>query len=311
MSDPLAPLLIVLAVAFVAGLLFVLAPWLRAEWAVRTAEVAEQVAVLAVLPLDAEPHDFAAGAAGAGAAAARGTPPAGGDPVNALPERVPNGLTVLDLFCNAGGAAMGYYLAGFEVVGVDVEWQPNYPFPMRVHDALGLSLAWMRDFDFVHASPPCQHSAAITKGTNRHRRHLHPDLYPETLMLLGAAGLPYVIENPAARADVTLCGEMFGLEVLRHRRIELGGWTTPRPAHPRHRGYVRGWRHGVYRDGPYLAAYGKGGGKASAPEMQAAMGIGWTDVHAELVEMLPPAYTRWIGERAAAHILAGRTAVAS
>jgi hypothetical protein len=90
---------------------------------------------------------------------------------------------------------------------------------------------------------------------------------------------------------------MFGLGVTRHRKIELGGWSTDKPTHLEHRGYVRGWRHGEYRDGPYVAAYGDGGGKATVPEMQEAMGIPWTDVRKELTEAIPPAYTEWIGTR--------------
>jgi DNA (cytosine-5)-methyltransferase 1 len=205
---------------------------------------------------------------------------------------------VLDLFCNAGGAATGYARAGFEVVGVDLVYQPNYPFQFIEADALSLMTvrSW-EGFDLVHASPPCQHSAAITKGTNAHRRHLHPNLYPQTKALLERSGLPYVIENPDSRPDVVLCGEMFGLGVIRHRRIELGNWSAAKPKHPKHRGYVRGMRHGVVREGPYVAVYGKGGGKATVPEAQKAMGIDWTDVHEELVEMLPPAYTQWIGEQ--------------
>jgi len=205
---------------------------------------------------------------------------------------------VLDLFCNAGGAAMGYARAGFEVIGVDITYQPNYPF--RFIEADALSLMTVRSWEGValaHASPPCQHSAAITKGTNRHRQHLHPNLHPRTKALLESAGIPYVIENPDSRPDVVLCGEMFGLGVLRHRNFELGNWSTAKPKHPKHRGYVRGMRHGVVREGPYVAVYGKGGGKATVPEAQKAMGIDWTDVHEELVEMLPPAYTEWIGRR--------------
>lgn len=211
-------------------------------------------------------------------------------------------MRLLDLFCNAGGAATGYARAGFEVIGVDINPQPNYPFEFIQFDALQLgSLLKISDFDLIHASPPCQHGAAITKGTNAYRRHLHPDLYPETKALLERIGKPYVIENPDSRPDVVLCGEMFGLGVLRHRKIELGGWGTAKPKHPKHRGYVRGMRHGVVREGPYVAVYGKGGGKATVPEAQEAMGITWTDVHEELVEMLPPAYTQWIGERFAEH----------
>ncbi len=203
---------------------------------------------------------------------------------------------VLDLFCNAGGAAVGYARAGFEVVGVDIVPQPNYPFDFIQADALDCTQFTFSGFDLVHASPPCQYGAAITLGTNKHRRHLHQDLYPPTrAMLRRYCNKPYVIENPDARPDVVLCGEMFGLSVIRHRNFELGGWSTAKPKHLKHRGRVRGWRHGEYFDGPYIAAYGKGGGKGNVSEMRAAMGIDWTDDHNELVEMLPPAYTEWIG----------------
>ncbi|WP_393081047.1 tyrosine-type recombinase/integrase [Streptomyces sp. LN704] len=88
-----------------------------------------------------------------------------------------------------------------------------------------------------------------------------------TRELLDRTGLPYVIEQPNGRAkirkDVSLCGVMFGLKVFRHRNFELGNWSTAKPVHVKHDGYVRGHRRGVYRDGPYVAAYGKGGGKAT------------------------------------------------
>jgi hypothetical protein len=116
-------------------------------------------------------------------------------------------------------------------------------------------------------------------------------------------GVPWVIENVTGapmRADLTLCGEMFGLGVIRHRHFEIGcigGWPVEQPEHRKHRGPVRGWRHGVWRDGPYIAAYGKGGGKGNVAEMQTAMDITWTDVHEELTEAIPPAYTEYIGRQ--------------
>ncbi|MET9957390.1 hypothetical protein ABZ135_38345 [Streptomyces sp. NPDC006339] len=90
---------------------------------------------------------------------------------------------------------------------------------------------------------------------------------------------------------------MFGLGVIRHRKFETSGWTPMQPPHIKHRGRVRGWRHGAYHDGPYIAAYGKGGGKGSVAEMQQALGIDWTDIHDELTEAIPPAYTRFLGEQ--------------
>ncbi|MBD0841071.1 DNA cytosine methyltransferase [Streptomyces sp. TRM68416] len=216
-----------------------------------------------------------------------------------------NAGRVLDLFSCSGGAGFGYHLAGFAVDGCDIADRPRYPFAYHRGDALDY-LAHLIDtgeierYTLVHASPPCQAGCALTVGTNASQGWggAHTDLVAPTRELLDASGLPYVIEQPNGRAeirkDLTLCGEMFGLGVLRHRNFELGRFGLMQPAHARHRGYVRGWRHGVYREGPYVAAYGDGGGKATVPEMQAAMGITWTDVPEELTEAIPPAYTKWI-----------------
>lgn len=207
---------------------------------------------------------------------------------------------VLDLFCCAGGAAMGYHLAGFDVVGVDIQPRPNYPFEFHQGDALEAMRDMGQTFHLVHASPPCQPHTALTKGTNRGRKYA--DFLDEMRQLCLWYGVDWVIENVAGaamRADLTLCGEMFGLGVIRHRKFEIG-WIgsepARQPAHVKHRGPVRGWRHGVWRDGPYIAAYGKGGGKGTVAEMQQAMGITWTGVHEELTEAIPPAYTRYIGQ---------------
>jgi len=212
---------------------------------------------------------------------------------------------VLDLFSCAGGAATGYHRAGFAVDGCDIADRPRYPFAYHRGDALEylahlITTGEIGRYTLVHASPPCQAGCALTVGTNQSQGWGgdHVQLIPELRALLDRSGLPYVIEQPTGKApvrrDLSLCGEMFGLGVLRHRTFELGGWSTPQPAHPRHRGYVRGYRHGVYRDGPYVAAYGEGGGKATVTEMQSAMGITWTDVREELTEAIPPAYTQWI-----------------
>lgn len=213
-------------------------------------------------------------------------------------------MRLLDLFCCAGGAAVGYHRAGWEVVGVDIVPQPNYPFEFHVGDALEFVAAHGHEFDAIHASPPCQAYSAPTRGTNRARNtesgREHPDLIGATRAALEASGRPFVIENvdgAPVRKDLRLCGEMFSLGVLQHRWFELGGWTVAQPEHPPHRGRVRGWRHGVYYDGPYVAAYGNGGGKATVEEMQAAKGITWTADHRELREAIPPAYTEWIGAR--------------
>ncbi|MET9899803.1 DNA methylase [Streptomyces sp. NPDC006446] len=212
----------------------------------------------------------------------------------------------LDLYSCAGGAGTGLDRAGFAVDGCDIAARPNYPFPYHRGGALEylahlINSGEIYRYAFVHASPPCQDKCTLTVGTNRSQGWggTHLDLVVPTRALLELTGLPYVIEQPNGRADIrkdlTLCGEMFGLGVIRHRNFELGGWTIEQPAHVPHRGRVRGYRHGQFHDGPYVAAYGNGGGKPSVPELQAAMGITWTDVREELTEAIPPAYTEFIG----------------
>lgn len=194
---------------------------------------------------------------------------------------------LLDLFCGAGGAAMGYSRAGFDVVGVDVRPQPNYPFAFVQADALECDLA---GFDAIHASPPCQ--AYIRSGSVA-KDGRHPRLIEPVRALLAASGLPYIIENvPGAplRPDVLLCGSMFGLEVRRHRVFESNVLTpplTPPCDHSR----------------PIAGVYGHPHGRAGAwrnmlpgdlPTWSRAMGIGWMSA-AELADAIPPAYTEFVG----------------
>jgi hypothetical protein len=216
-------------------------------------------------------------------------------------------LTVLDAFCCIGWAGMGYRLAGFEVTGVDIEDRSDvYPFEFVQGDAVEFIREHGHEFDFIHASPPCQGERAPTKGTNRERNEklgrVHPRLIEPTREALESTGRPWAIENVAGssvRKDVMLCGEMFGLPLLMHRYFELGGWSMEQPEHPAHQGRVRGYRHGKFYDGPYIAAYGKGGGKATVEEMQRAKGIHWSDDHFLLREALPVQYTEMIGRHAA------------
>ncbi|AUG87114.1 DNA cytosine methyltransferase [Streptomyces phage AbbeyMikolon] len=207
------------------------------------------------------------------------------------------GIRVLDLCCCSGGAGVGFRDAGADYVeGWDIVDRPRYPFAFRQGDALEVlrDVTYLRTFDFIHASPPCQAKCTLTQGTNAKLAGRYVDLYPEFRDLMYASGVPGSIENPSSRPDMVLCGEMFGLGVIRHRKFELVNWSAPAPEHVKHRGPVRGWRHGVWRDGPYIAAYGNGGGKGTVAEMQDAMDIRWTDVREELTEAIPPAYTEYV-----------------
>ncbi|WP_329456761.1 class I SAM-dependent methyltransferase [Streptomyces sp. NBC_01497] len=221
-------------------------------------------------------------------------------------------LRVLDAFSCIGGAARGYQYAGCHVTGVDLRPMPDYAGDdFHQGDAIAYIHDHGHEFDFIHASPPCQGEGSPAKGTNARRGNPHPRLIEPTRTALEATGRPWVMENvpgSSVRKDIRLCGESFGLAVLMHRYFELGRWTTRQPAHPKHRGYVRGWRHGEYREGPYVAAYGAGGGKATVEEIRAAKGIGWSTDHFNLREALPPAYTEWIAHAYLAQSSAGRAA---
>jgi len=203
---------------------------------------------------------------------------------------------LLDLFCGAGGAAMGYHQAGFDIVGVDNRPQPHYPFEFIQADAISYPLD---GFDAIHASPPCQHYSRLG-AMHPARRNGHPALIEQTRELLQATGLPWVIENvedaPMAhqpRLDgtwgIVLCGSMFGLGVergyLRRHRLFESNIPIAQPL-CRHRG-------------PAVGVYGHGGHSGKhrmlyRDEAAQAMGIGWM-TRDELSQAIPPAYTELIG----------------
>jgi DNA (cytosine-5)-methyltransferase 1 len=222
---------------------------------------------------------------------------------------------LLDLFCGAGGAAMGYSRAGFEVVGVDIKPQPNYPFEFVQAEALGIvesivaDAAWpLPYFDAIHASPPCQFYAGLSRG--EHWRSV-----PPTRELLEQTGLPYVIENIAdagwdMREPVRLCGSMFGLHVRRHRLFET---TLPffmqQPCNHAGQGEIR-----AYYGKPGWAAWTPGaavvnGGdrkpllRGSVERAPKDMGIDWMTWD-ELREAIPPAYTELVGHQLISHLKA-------
>ena len=210
---------------------------------------------------------------------------------------------LLDLFCGAGGAAMGYHRAGFEVVGVDIKEQPNYPFLFIRDDALEFAKALARqpgnDLAALHASPPCQHYSAMS-GCRPGLSEEYPDLVAPTRRLLQEIGLPWVMENVAGSGlltqsslfgelhGITLCGHMFGLKLYRHRLFESNIPLTE-PAHPRH--LVPGGRAGHWRPGEIISVSGHFNNAELARE---AMGIDWMTSD-ELAESIPPAFTEYIG----------------
>jgi DNA (cytosine-5)-methyltransferase 1 len=224
---------------------------------------------------------------------------------------------LLDLFCGEGGAGMGYFTAGFDVVGVDINAQPNYPFPFRQADAIdvlqrlvsGGVLAVerrsyrLRDFAVIHASPPCQAHLNLTRvNESMGRDHGHVDLIAATRDLLVESGLPYVIENVAdarskLRDPVRVCGTSFDLPLRRHRlfesNVEIAG-TDCEHGRFAEKKYWTGWRpKGKVVRSTVVQVYGNA---AEKHEWPAAMGIDWMTDRG-MSEAIPPAYSKHIGRQ--------------
>lgn len=197
-------------------------------------------------------------------------------------------LRILDLFCGVGGVSEGYARAGFEVVGVDINPQPDYPYEFIQADAFEVFATIGGKFDIVHASPPCQ---AYTWGTRKGREDKWP-MYIEELREL-FVDTPYIIENveyaPLQGNVIKLCGAMFNLQVIRHRKFE-SNLPLIQPKHLPHKGTVR--------DGTYITVAGHGGDskRYGLKDMQEAMDINWTKNKQSIVEAIPPAYTNYIGK---------------
>lgn len=235
---------------------------------------------------------------------------------------------LLDLFCGAGGAAVGYHHAGFDVVGVDIKPQPNYPFEFVQADAVRhmkqdrLAGCWhvkidgfpvgpcMGRFAAIHASPPCQRYSDLAKRNGNGDEH--PDLIGPVRELLEQTGLPYVIENVEGAPlidPIVLCGSQFDLgtgdyRLRRHRLFESNVNLRLRSSGCRCVGDERPVID-VSGGGPTKKPRtdGKGGRtyKGTADEARAAMAIPWMTKN-ELNEAIPPPYTEWIGTELLAHL---------
>ena len=203
-------------------------------------------------------------------------------------------MKVLDLYCCQGGASAGYAALGWDVTGVDLHPQPRYPYRFVQGDAIEILLRHGDAFDFVHASPPCQHDSAtqVIQGND------HPDLIGPTRDALNQVGIPYVIENVGgARAKllspVMLCGWMFGLRrTYRHRFFETGGWTMEQPEHPWHTARQAKMGRMPVGDETIQAV----GNYAGSPLIKAEWGVPWMDRDGTR-EAIPPVYARYVGEQ--------------
>lgn len=209
---------------------------------------------------------------------------------------------IIDLYCGAGGAGEGYHRAGFDVIGVDINPQPRYPFRFLQADVLDFlaQYTWVwSSFKPVafHASPPCQHWSDLQKQNKR----TYPELIEPTRIELLTYGLPYVIENVEGaplRDPLVLCGTQFpGLRVIRHRQFEMYRFRAPILPHRKH--------PLVFTHDKRKNHYGKldqntsfvqvtGGGNSTVANARDAMGIDWMTKD-EINEAIPPAYTEYVG----------------
>jgi DNA (cytosine-5)-methyltransferase 1 len=214
-------------------------------------------------------------------------------------------LRLLDLFCCAGGAGVGYARAGFDVVGVDNKPQPNYPLRFIKADALKLDPKFIATFDAIHASPPCQSYSDLAKRNGN--GHEWPRLIEPVREILIASDLPYIIENVdgAPLIDpVILCGTMFkGLRVLRHRLFEANFpiVAPPHGKHPKVHTFDKRKSHYGKTNDMLDFVQVTGGGNCTIAAARDAMGIAWMTKN-ELNEAIPPAYTHLIGKQLISHM---------
>ncbi|WP_339283014.1 DNA cytosine methyltransferase [Paenibacillus sp. FSL R5-0486] len=221
---------------------------------------------------------------------------------------------LLDLFCKAGGCSAGYAKAGFEVVGVDIKPQPNYPYEFIQADALEIlkNKDFISQFDVLTASPPCQaHSKAksLSVARNGGKYGDHLDLIPETRRLLEETGKPYIIENVAGSPlenPVKLFGSQFkNLYTQRERWFE-SNIPLVEPDVPREKMKTPSAGNGIGEDGS-ISICGSGGVRGlNAKQIRlywgfAMGGIDWMSRN-ELAEAIPPAYTEFLGKQAKEYI---------
>lgn len=231
---------------------------------------------------------------------------------------------------------MGYHRAGFEVVGVDIKPQPDYPFEFHQAEALdfldGLrtgvcidagahSEMWLSisDFAAIHASPPCQAYSALaampTAGD-------HPRLLGPTIARLREQDVPWVVENvDGARADFPadvyrfrLCATSFALRMYRHRwfasDVFVPALSCQHAAVPDIVG-VYGASDGLHEPGFKHPGIRRGPRQATTIEAREVMKMPWVTKRRGLTEAIPPAYTEHIGHYLMAEVRARSAARSS
>ena len=203
---------------------------------------------------------------------------------------------------------MGYHRAGFDVVGVDLDPQPNYPFEFIQADALSLDPGFLAEFDAIHASPPCQSYSDLAKRNGN--GHMWPRLIEPVREMLIDTGRPWIIENVEGAPlidPVVLCGTMFDeLRVIRHRLFESNVELDVPDHGPHPLVFTHDKRKAHYGKLDQNTSYVQvtGGGNCTMANARDAMGgIDWMKTKVELNESIPPAYTEYLGEQLLAEVI--------
>lgn len=191
---------------------------------------------------------------------------------------------------------MGYTRAGFEVVGVDNRPMPNFPYEFHQSDALGFLSKHGKEFDVIHASPPCQGYTIGRKIHNSGDRH--PDLIGPIRNLLVRLNTLWVMENVVGSPlenPIMLCGLMFNLRVLRHRLFE-SSLTLVSPSHPTHPkgNLTNASSHYSTGSHGFVCVAGHNFMRTAGAK---AMKIDWHMTRPEMAQSIPPAYTEHIGQQ--------------
>lgn len=202
----------------------------------------------------------------------------------------------LDLYCHAGGAARGYHAAGFDIVGVDIEPMPEYPYEFHQDDAVDFLRRHGHEFDLNHGSPPCY----AYSNLNAYNHKEYPRLIAATRDAMIEAGRPWVIENvePALSEminPVTLCGTMFGLLMYRHRLFETS-FPLVAPAHPRHEWLCTRNGYLPTPQRPFMSIHGGKHSRAWQRKAAETMETPWITTIQGVCQAIPPRYAQYVGE---------------
>lgn len=196
---------------------------------------------------------------------------------------------LLDLYCGEGLAAWGYWRSArfSEIVGVDKnhELRPRYSFDFVCADVLTLDYDFLLQFDFIHASPPCQAYSKVTPDKSKHAK-----LIIDTKLMLYATGKPHVVENVEGsgielRPNLVMNGHWFGLPSDRRRYFYVSELEAPRR---------------LIKRGKAITIHG---GNATKDDLVNAMGLNMISPAASkkltvrgIEQGIPPAMTKHIAE---------------